>query len=77
MDTTVTDAFNKLFPYLKPINMYDPARSTLMAGISNMGNYAFSSYENPEVEGLVETTVRENEIRHFQWYVRSPVVSVC
>ena len=56
--------------------MYDPARSTLMAGISNMGNYAFSAYENAQVDGLVETTVRENEIRHFQWYVRSRVASV-
>lgn len=74
MDTALVQRMSKLFPGLRKENIVDPARSSLLAAISNVGTYAFGAYDEPHGDiGFDETTTNENIITYLKWYRRLDV----
>lgn len=67
LDDNIVHVMAKFFPNLRPQKMADPARSSIMAAISNLGTYAFGAYEVPTVIGFTEHTTDNNTIKHLKW----------
>lgn len=67
LDNNIVQVMAKFFPNLRRQGMTDPARSSIMAAISNLGTYAFGAYDEPHVAGYTEETTSNNTIKHMRW----------
>lgn len=62
-----SDGFKRLFPHLEASKIKDTVQTEVMVTMCNLVQFAFGSYKDPEVKGLTEHTLDNQQIQYLSY----------